>query len=279
MKPNLKLINFITIILIIILSSCSKNIKNIKNPEKLPPLEILYKEAFSSFEGGDWDDSIEKFKKIETRYSYSEWAPKASLMIIYMYYDSGESFKTLEYIKKFKKVYPKNINMNYVDFIRALTFYDQINVVSRDQTYAAQALKEFNMIIKKYPNSMYAEEAKFKIDLIYEQLAGKQMYIARHYMKKSKWIPAIKRLKIVINDYDTTIYSEEALHRLVEIYYRLGNINEAKKYGAILGYNFNDGNWYKKSYNIIVDKKNKFKDKKINKKLKDKIKEIFKFSK
>ena len=99
MKPNLKLINFITIILIIILSSCSKNIKNIKNPEKLPPLEILYKEAFSSFEGGDWDTSIEKFKKIETRYSYSDWAPKASLMIIYMYYDSGESFKTLEYIK------------------------------------------------------------------------------------------------------------------------------------------------------------------------------------
>ena len=135
-----------------------------------------------------------------------------------------------------------------------MTFYEQITITSRDQTYAVQAMKEFNQIIKKYPNSRYAEESKLKIDIVKEQLAGKEMYIARFYMKKSKWISAIKRLQIVINDYDKTIYSEEALHRLVEIYYRLGNLNEAKKYGAILGYNFNDGNWYKKTYKIVADR-------------------------
>ena len=269
---------FLTVFLVLIFS-CSSNDSKIKKPEKIPSLEILYKSAFKFFEEGAWNDSISLFQKVETRYSYSEWAPRATLMIIYMYYETADSFKTLENINKFKKLYPKHENIDYVDFIRALTFYENINVISRDQTYTISALNEFNKIIKNYPNSIYADESRLKIDLINEQLAGKEMYIARYYMKKSKWIGAIKRLKIIINKYDTTVYSTEALHRLVEIYYKLGNENEAKKYASILGYNFNDSDWYKKTYKIIVDKNYKNENLKTKSKIKDKIKELFKFSK
>jgi len=196
-----------------------------------------------------------------------------------MYYETGDSYKTLEYIEKFKKTYPASKNLDYISYIKALTFYEQINVVSKDQTYTKVALKEFNKILRAYPDSIYAEESKLKIDLIYEQLAGKELYIARYYMEKSKWIAAIKRLKIILEKYDNTIYIKEALHRLVEVYYKLGNINEAKKYAAILGYNHNDSDWYKKSYNVVVLKNYSEREIKSKKKLRSKIQNIFKFSK
>jgi len=269
---------FILISIFIIVTACGKDDRLIKKPEAIPPLNVLYKAAFDLYEQGDWSRSIELFQKVETRYSFSEWAPRATLMIMYIYYEAGESIKALEYANKFKKTNPRNKNINYVDFIIALTFYERINVVSRDQTNTRAALKQFQSILKKYPNSIYAEESKYKIDLINEQLAGNEMYIGRYYMKKGKWIAAIKRFQIVINQYDTTIFSKEALHRLVEIYYRLGNINEAKKYAAILGYNFNDSNWYKKSYKIVGNKDYRIEEKKQKIKLKDRVKKIFSFS-
>ena len=148
-----------------------------------------------------------------------------------------------------------------------------------DESRAPIAPNQVSEIIKKYPNSIYAKESKLKIDLILEQLAGKEMYLARYYMNKNKWISALKRLNIVLSKYETTIYSTEALHRLVEIYYRLGNVNEAKRYAALLGYNFNDSDWYKKTYRIVKDKNYIIENIKQNRKLKDKIKKIFKFSK
>ena len=234
----------------LLLPSCKNNDNKIIKPEKISSLNKLYSQAYDLYESGDWVNSVKLFQKVEINYSYTEWAPRASLMIIYMYYEIGDSFQTLKYIEKFKKTYPANKNNSYVDFIKALTYYETINVVSRDQKYTEIALKDFKKIIKNYPNSDYAYESKLKIDLINEQLAGKEMYVARYYMSKSKWIPAIKRLLEIINNYDTTIYSEEALHRLVEIYYKLGNVKEAKKYAAILGYNFNDSDWYKKTIAI-----------------------------
>ena len=269
---------FILISIFIIVTACGKDDNLIKKPEEIPPLNVLYKAAFDLYEQGDWNRSIELFQKVETRYSFSEWAPRATLMIMYIYYEAGESIKALEYANKFKKTNPRNKNINYVDFIIALTFYERINVVSRDQTNTRAALKQFQSILKKYPNSIYAEESKYKIDLINEQLAGNEMYIGRYYMKKGKWIAAIKRFQIVINQYDTTIFSKEALHRLVEIYYRLGNINEAKKYAAILGYNFNDSNWYKKSYKIVGNKDYRIEENKRKIKLKDRVKKILSFS-
>lgn len=273
-----KKICFVFFLLVLVIS-CSSNQDKIKKPEQLPPLDVLYRAAFDEYKKGKWSESIELFQKVETRYSYSEWSEKAILMIIFIYYESAESFKTLEYIKKYKKLYPSSENIDYVDYISALTFYEEINSVSRDQTNTHAALDKFNKIIKNYPDSKYAEDAKYKIDLINEQLAGQQMNIARFYMKKSKWIAAIKRLNIVLNEYGNTIFVIEALHRLVEIYYNLGNIQEAKKYASILGYNFNDSNWYKKSYKIIKNTSFSEKEKKQKRKLSDKIKKIFKFSK
>lgn len=270
-----KKILYILICFFFIISACGNNDRLIKKPEKIPDLNILYQSAFDFYQNGDWNEAIELFEKVETHYSYTEWAPRASLMIIYIYYEGGESYKTLESIKKFKTNYPANKYMDYLDFIKGLTFYEQINVVSKDQTYTEQALVEFKNILRNYPNSIYVDEVKYKIDLINEQLAGKHMYIARFYIKKSKWISAIKRLKIIVEEYDTTIFSQEALHRLVEIYYKLGNINEAKKYASILGYNFNDSDWYKKSYKIIGDKDSSIEEKKQKLKLRDRIKNLF----
>jgi len=266
------------ILFFILISNCSKKEEVIKPEEKIP-LAKLYRSAFKEFESGNWNESISLFKKVEKDYFYSEWAPKATLMIIYMYFDSGDSIQTLKHISKFKKFYPANKNNDYVDYIKALTFYEQINVASKDITYAKEALKLFNFIQTNYPNSTYAQEAEFKKDLINEQLAGKHMYIARYYISKSLWIPAITRLKIIIKDYETTIYVVEALHRMVEIYYKLGNMQEAKKYASILGYNFNDSDWYKKTYKVVGDKAYVLEEKKTREKLKEKIKKIFKFSK
>jgi len=270
---------FILSLIFLFAFSCSKKNNLVKKPEKLPPLNILYKEAFTNYETGKWTDSIEMFQKVESRYSFTEWAPKATLMIMYIYYEAGEYYKSVEYANKFKKLYPNSKNLDYVDFIIGLNFYEKIETIARDQSNSEFALKKFNEIINKYPNSIYAEESKYKIDLIKEQLAGKQMYIARYYMKKSKWIPAIKRLNIIIKDYDQTIYITEALHRMVEIYYNLGNVKESKKYAAILGYNFNDSDWYKKSYKIVGDKNYNSRNEKVSRKLKDRITGLFKFSK
>jgi len=271
--------SFFLLIFFFFVISCGGKETQIKKPEKVPPLNILYKAAFTLYEKGEWKKSVEFFQKVETRYSFSEWSPRATLMIMYIYDEIGERIKTLEYAIKFEKLYPKNKNLDYVEFIIGLTFYEEINVISRDQTNSEAALNQFKKIIKLYPNSIYADEAKLKIDLINEQLAGKQMYIARYYMNNSKWIAAIKRLDIIINEYKTTIYTKEALHRLVEIYYRLGNIKESRKYAALLGYNFNDSNWYKKTYKIVADKDYIIKEKKQKRKLRDRVKKLFKFSK
>jgi outer membrane protein assembly factor BamD len=270
---------FLTLFCLIILSSCQKSQDKIQKPQAIPPLNVLYKTAYNLFDEGKYKESIDLFKQVENKYSFSKWAPRATLMIMYMYYDSGEYYYTLEYANKFKKFYPANKNIDYVDFIIALSFYEQINVVSKDQTNTEFALKKFIEIKKKYPNSIYLDEINFKIELIHDQLAGKEMYIARYYMNKSKWIPAINRLEKIIKKYKTTNYNQEALHRLVEIYYKIGNFNQSKKYAAILGYNYNDSDWYKRSYKLIENKDYIINKKENKRKLKKKIKELFKFSK
>ena len=261
--------------------SCSndKDKKLINKPEKIPELKVLFGNALNYYNEGQYRSALKLFKKIETRYSFSDLAPRSTLMITYIYYRNGDYFNTLKFARKFQTLYPKNENIAYIDFLIAMTFYEQVLIVARDQTYTKAALKEFRNIIKKYPKSKYAKESELKVDLINEQLAGKQMYLARFYMKKSKWISALKRLNIIMEKYPETIYTVEALHRLVEIYYKLGNVSLAKKYAATLGYNFNDSDWYKKTYKIVVDQNYQEDTKVTKRKLRDKIKNIFKLSK
>lgn len=270
----------ITLIFYTLLGCANKKDTNlVTKPEKVPELKVLFSSALNYYNDGKYRNALKLFKKVETRYSFSDLAPRATLLITYIYYQNGDYFNTLKFARKFQTLYPKNENIAYIDFLIAMTFYEQVQIVARDQTYTKAALQEFKNIIKKYPKSKYAKESELKIDLINEQLAGKHMYLARFYMKKSKWISAIKRLNIILEKYPETIYTIEALHRLVEIYYKLGNVPLAKKYAATLGYNFNDSDWYKKTYKVVADQ-NYQEDTKVTKlKLRDKIKNIFKLSK
>ena len=273
--------NLIIAIFVFTLIGCAndKNENLITKPEKIPELKVLFTNALNYYNKGQYRNALKLFKKIETRYSFTDLAPRSTLMITYIYYQNADYFNTLKFARKFQTLYPRNENISYIDFLIAMTFYEQVQVVARDQTYTKAALKEFRNIIQKYPNSKYAKESELKIDLINEQLAGKHMYLARFYMKKSKWISAIKRLNIILENYPETIYTIEALHRLVEIYYKLGNVPLAKKYAATLGYNFNDSDWYKKTYKVVADQ-NYQEDTNVTKiKLRDKIKNIFKLSK
>jgi outer membrane protein assembly factor BamD len=270
--------NFLLIALLISVASCSSNNaeKSIK-PKKIIPLEKLYTGAYSNFENGNYSDAVELFKLVERDYSYTEWAPRASLMLAYIYYDSGRYVEALKNLQRFKQRHSGNKNIQYVEYLIAICMFEQINLVSLSQENTDLALRQFEKIILNYPNSGYATDAKFKIDLINEQLAGKEMYIARYYAKREKWLPALYRLNNVFKNYQTTIFIEEALHRLVEIHYIIGNIDTAKKYASILGYNYNDSDWYKKSYNIVEGTNIPLEKAKQKKSLKERLKKLISF--
>ena len=244
--------NFLLIFVLIFFSSCSSSDqgKSIK-PKEAIPLEKLYKAAYNSFENGDYDQAVTLFEMVERDYSYTEWAPRALLMKAYLYYDSGQYVVALTNLQKFKKRHSGSNSIPYAEYLIGICMFEQINLAALSQENTALALRQFNKIILNYPNTAYATDAKFKIDLLNEQMAAKEMYLARYYAKKEKWLPALYRLNNVFKNYQTTVFIEEALHRLVEIHYKIGNINAAKKYASILGYNYNDSDWYKKSYNIV----------------------------
>lgn len=269
---------FLLFFLTFLVLSCSKK-ETFIPPEKVLPLNQLYNSAFKEYKKGSLTEAIDKFKILQINYPYSIWASRANLMVAYIYYDNGEYILSLENLKKFKEFYPTHKDLPYVEYLIGLCLYEQIETIARDQTNSKLALQQFTNVIKKYPKSSYAEEAEFKIDLIKEQLAGKEMYIARYYQKRKKWTPAISRLQNIVKKYDTTIFIEEALHRLVEINYYLGNIDLAKKYASILGFNHNDSSWYKKSYKIVGEKNYSIQKEIDKKKNKKKLLDMFKLSK
>ena len=246
------LYNLLLIFILTIFYSCSSGdkVKNLK-PKKIISLEKLYTEAYRNFEIGDYNQAIKIFEIVEKDYSYTEWAPRALLMRAYMYYDAGDYVAALTHLQRFKQRNSGSKNLQYVEYLIGICMFEQINYISLTQEPTELALRQFEKIISNYPSSSYATDAKFKIDLINEQKAGKEMYLARYYAKKEMWLPALYRLNNIFKDYQSTVFIEEALHRLVEIHYKIGNIETAKKYASILGYNYNDSDWYKKSYNII----------------------------
>lgn len=262
---------YLLYIFFIFIFSCSSiNQKKIES-KKTYPLTTLYKQAYQYFEEGNFYESIKIFEIVEQDYSYTEWAPKSLLMRAFMYYEAANYIETLVLLQRFKKRYPGNKNMAYVEYLTAICLFEQINFISMSQENTELAKKQFDKIIKNYPNTSYATDAKFKMDLINEQFAGKEMYLARYYSKREKWVPALYRLNNILKNYQTTIYVEEALHRLVEINYKIGNISSAKKYASILGYNFNQSDWYKNSYKIIEGKNFVYEKEKQKKTLKEKI--------
>ena len=207
----------------------------------------------------------------------SEWAAKASLMASYAEYSRNAFANSIFGLERHITNYPADKNIPYAHYLIAICYYEQILDEKKDLQPLVQAKEKFEFIILTYPETDYAIDAHFKLDLIIDQLAAKEMSIARYYMKTEKWIPALNRLKVVVNEYDTTIFVEEALHRLVEVYYRLGLEDEAKQAASILGYNYKAGDWYKRSYKVF---NKKYKSKKIKEKkekglIRRKIKSLF----
>ena len=256
------------IILIIFANSCSKKeekISIIKEKEINLQMIDAYKEGVKAFEGGDALFAAKKFNEAEILYPQSEWAPKSVLMAAYAYYSQDYYFDAISELERFIKKYPNHERLNYAHFLLAISYYEQIVDEKKDLGPLISAQKEFNFVINNYPDSDFALDSKYKMDLINDVLASKEIFLGRYYMKREKWIAAINRFKQVVEVYDTTIYIEEALHRLVEIHYRIGLIDEAKKYASLLGYNYQSSKWYEATY-IIFNKDYKDPINKINKK-------------
>ena len=273
--------NILLIIFFAFLISCAQKSKEVVSKIESKGLDEqmidAYIEGVEALESGDVLFATKKFNEAELLYPQSDWAPRASLMAAYAYWTQNYFSNSVDELNRFIKLYPKNKNLDYAYYLLAMNYYDSIVDEKKDLRPLLRAKEYFNLIIQNYPETDYALDGKYKLELIDEILAAKEMYIARHYIKKKKWIAAINRLKFVITKYDTSIYVEEALHRLVEVYYIIGLENEAKKYAQTLGYNYQSSEWYKKSYKIfnqdyIVSKKT---EKKENKKLIDKIRSFF----
>jgi|TARA_B110000003_G_scaffold205199_1_gene204051 outer membrane protein assembly factor BamD len=271
---------FSIFIIFISLISCSKDtIKKSEINEKSLDLQVLeaYEEGMNSLEAGDVLFAAKKFNEAEMLFPQSKWAPKSALMAAYSYYSQDYYGDAIAELERFIRVFPKNKNSDYAYYLLATSHYEQIVDEKKDLQAIVDARKNFNIVIKEYPNTDYAIDSEFKIDLINDILASKEMYIGRYYFDKKKWIPAINRFRTVVDNFETTIYTEEALHRLVEVYYTLGLKDEAKRYAKLLGYNYQSSEWYEKSYivfNKIYEKNKKEKLKKKQKKSKIVLKKI-----
>ena len=265
----LKLKNFLILMLMMLSISCAKELKKeSKINEKSLDLQVLeaYEEGMKSLKEGDSLFAAKKFNEAEILFPQSDWAPKSALMAAYSYYIQDYYKDAVAELDRFIKVYPNHKNVDYAYYLLALSFYEQISDEKKDLLSIEDAKKNFEYLIKNYPNTEYALDAEFKIDLINDLLASKEMYVGRYYFDKKKWIPAINRFKTVVDEYDTTVYAEEALHRLVEIYYTLGLKEEAYKYANLLGYNYQSSKWYERSYSVFNDMYEKNKQKNLKEK-------------
>ena len=254
--------------------SCSKEEEKISViNEKNLDLQVLeaYKEGMKSLESGDVLFAAKKFNEAEILFPQSDWAPKAALMAAYSYYTQDYYVDSIAELQRFIRVYPQYKDLDYIYYLLAICYYEQIVDEKKDLKSIMNAKEFFNLIIKEFPSSEYSLDSEFKLDLINDMLAAKEMYIGRYYFNKKKWIPAINRFRTVIDDYETTIYTEEAIHRLVEVYYTLGLKNEAEKYAKLLGYNYQSSKWYEKSYSVFNKMYDENKRKNIKKNNKKKI--------
>ena len=279
MKINKFLLSFF---FILILASCSKEeARKSVIKEKSLDLQVLetYEEGMNYLEEGDALYAASKFNEAELLFPQSEWAPKSALMAAYAYYSQDYLKDAIAELDRFLKVYPKHKNLDYVYYLLAISYYEQIVDEKKDLQSIIKAKQYFEIVIRDYQKTSYALDAEFKIDLINDILAAKEMYIGRYYFEKKKWISAINRFQTIINDYETTIYAEEALHRLVEVHYMIGLKDEAKKYAKLLGYNYQSSEWYENSYSLFDKKYKLIKKNKIkNKSTLKKIKSLFEFN-
>ena len=252
----------------VLLHSCSvkKDEKSlIKEINQEQELITVYKEALDNLEKNDTFFAANKFLEAELLFPQSDWAPRSALMAAYSFYLQDYYSKSIFHLERFIETYPKNKNLDYAYYLLAMCYYENIEDEKRDLLPLLKSKDLFKLVIDRFPDSNFAMDAEYKINFINDILASKEIYIGRHYIKKEKWIAALNRFKNIIENYEDTIYVEEAIHRIVEIYYKLGLENESKKYASILGYNYKSGSWYKETYRLF-NQEYKVEEKKISKK-------------
>jgi len=240
-----------SLLLIILLVSCSKKEPEINIPADQDKSFEIYKEAVEAMNRGDYFYASKKFSEAEPILPRIEFSAKASLMSSYCLYLINFYPEATANLERFINQYPADKNVAYAHYLIAIVLYEQILDEKKDINPLIQSKEKIEFFLKNFPDTEYALDLKFKMDLINNQLAAKEMYVAKYYIATQKWIPAINRLKIIVEDFSETVFIEEALHRLVEVYYTVGLENEAKAAAAILGYNYNSSEWYAQSYKVL----------------------------
>ena len=241
---------FLIIILSFLVLSCSKEYAAYEPIKKESPY-VLYKEGLDAFERNDYFFASKKFSQAELNFDNIELAAKSAIMSSFSLYGINFYDEAKENLSRYLKTYPSDKHVIYANYLLAVIYFEQISDEKKDLQPLLDANKQIDFFLETYPQSDYAFDLSFKKDLIINQLAAKELFVAKYYISVQKWIPAINRLKRIVNEYDKTIFIEEALHRLVEIHYHIGLKEEAGKYANILGYNYNSSEWYKQSYKIL----------------------------
>jgi outer membrane protein assembly factor BamD len=241
------------ILCIFMLGACSSK----KDDSVLPTQSVdeMYGDGIKNLEKKNYDKAIEKFEDLQRTYPYSKWATKSEIMSAYSSYKDGKYDDAVATLDRFIKLHPGNEDIQYAYYLKALSYYEQISDITKDQGYSDYAKTALQEVITRFPNTRYANDAKLKIDLVNDHLAGKEVDVGRYYLKQGSYLAAINRFQQVIKKYDTTAHVPEALHRLVECYMALGVRDEATKYASVLGYNFPESKWYEQSYKLIEGKR------------------------
>ena len=257
---------FLFLIFLLFFSCSKKEPSVLQEPSDKEKAMELYQEAVTNMDEGYYFQAATQFTEAEIILDRVEFSAKASLMSSYCYYLINFYDEAIENLEKFIKKYPVDKNIPYAHYLITISYYERILDEEKDITPLLKSKEKINFFLKNYPNTEYALDLKFKLDLINNQLAAKELFVAKYYIQTQKWIAAINRLKTIVENYNETIFIEEALHRLTEIYYKIGLIEEAEATVALLGYNYNSSEWYERSYKILnksyqIQKKKKIKKK------------------
>ncbi len=234
-----------------LVAACSSDKEKKKFAYVEKPVETLYADAAKMLERKRYDEAVELFEEVERQHPYSSWARRAMLMKAFARYQKNDYDEAIEALDQFITLHPGNKDAPYAYYLKAMCFYEQISDVGRDQEKTDNAVTSLSDVLKRYPGTEYARDARLKLDLTYDHLAGKEMYIGRYYLKENKHIAAINRFKYVVDHYQTTDHVPEALHRLVEAYLQLGIVDEARSAAAVLGYNYPGSKWYEDTYRLF----------------------------
>jgi outer membrane protein assembly factor BamD len=235
----------------LLLSACGDSDDDDKLTVKNEPPETLYSTARTTFNERNYKKAIEQFEEVERQHPYSEWAPRAEIMAAYAAYRAGMYDDAISILERYTRLHPTGTATAYAYYLRGLSYYNQIVDVGRDQKTTELARNALKDVVDRFPDTEYAQDAKLKLDLTTDHLAGKEMEIGRYYLEQQENLAAINRFRIVVDKYETTSHTPEALHRLVEAYLRLGIVPEAKKYAAVLGHNYPGSEWYQYSYAMM----------------------------